>query len=637
MDSCSDSPNSFLRERWWVAVCVLWIAACQRASEPVPPVPAKSPSVNSTSAPIAQPASAQPPAVATRGVEDATTSQSAISRRPFIFSDGTADSGIDFTRFDDMRGENRIQEAIGGGAALVDFDLDGRLDVFFTQGCRLPLREKTNDYTHELFRNAGRFERVTGSAGLVAHGYYTGCAAADFDDDGFADLYVTAFGRSSLWRNNGDGTFDDVTELSHAAVSTWSTSAAWADFNGDGWLDLFVGTYAQAHDDPPLICKEPRSPTGTASCSPTLFAAWDDVLFVNDGQGGFVDVTSAAGINGRDGRGQGVVACDLTGDGWCDLYVTNDTTPSFLYVNTTGSHDQVPVAGTDVHLPLFAERGIEYGVALNGEGKATAAMGVGHGDYDRDGWLDLYVTNFYLEPNTLFRNHRGQAFLDVSSQSRTGPPTRSTLAFGAEFLDVDHDGWLDLFVTTGHIEDRTWTKLEPYRMRPHLFRNERNGRFTDVAAGAGDYFTSEWVGRGLALGDVDRDGDLDLVVAHQLDRSKLILNDTPAAGTSVIIKPVGTSRSPRNAIGTRVTAVGVTPILMRDLAGGGSFQSTSAQEIHLGLADRAEFEQLEIRWPDGQTERHPRVAAGYYIAIQGRGMVRIEFAPQGDRQDRIDP
>ena len=202
-------------------------------------------------------------------------------------------------------------------------------------------------------------------------------------------------------------------------------------------------------------------------------------------------MTTDAGINERDGRGQGVVACDLTGDGWCDIYVTNDTTPSFFYVNTTTSRDPLAVAETDLRRPQFEERGIEYGVALNGEGKAMAAMGIGHGDYDRDGWLDLYVTNFYLEPNTLFRNHQGRASLDMSSPSRTGPLTRSTLAFGTEFLDVDHDGWLDLFVTTGHIEDRTWTKIEPYRMKPHLFRNERNGRFTDVAAGAGDYFTSE--------------------------------------------------------------------------------------------------------------------------------------------------
>ena len=631
MDSHSDSPaTKRSRKRngsGCLIVCVLGFAACQSSTVPVPSAPARLPIASSSSAKLERPSPEATPADGIQRGDDTTTISRPLIRTPFGFHDGTVSSGIDFTRFDDMRGENRIQEAIGGGAALVDFDLDGRLDVFFAQGCRLPLREKTSDHSNELFRNVGTFERVTSSAGLTAHGYFTGCATADFDNDGFPDLYVTAFGQSSLWRNNGDGTFRDVTDLSRAAVSTWSTSAAWADVNGDGWLDLFVGTYAQAHDDPPLICKEPRSPTGTASCSPTLFTAWDDVLFVNDGQGGFVDVTADAGINGRDGRGQGVVACDLTGDGWTDVYVTNDTTPSFLYVNATSGRDPVPVAGTDVRLPLFEERGIEYGVALNGEGKATAAMGIGHGDYDRDGWLDLYVTNFYLEPNTLFRNHQGRAFLDMSSPSRTGPTTRSTLAFGTEFLDVDHDGWLDLFVTTGHIEDRTWTKIEPYRMRPHLFRNERNGRFTDVAAGAGNYFTSEWVGRGLALGDVDRDGDLDLVVAHQLDRSKLILNDTPAAGTSVIIKPVGTGRSPRSAIGARVTAVGVTPILMRDLAGGGSFQSTSAQEIHLGLADRTEFEQLEIRWPDGQAERCPHVTAGYYVAIQGRGLVRIEFAP----------
>lgn len=549
------------------------------------------------------------------------------------FRDATRDWGLNFTRFDDIRGENRNMEANGGGIAIFDYDLDGQLDLFFTQGGKLPLKNYPQELSNELVRNRNsresdgqsnrRLEPVTSAAGLTRTGFHTGCAVGDLNADGFPDLYVTSFGKSTVWMNLGDGSFADVTETSLGGVDTWGTSVALADFNGDGWLDVFVATYLKLSDDPPMICKEPRSPTGTTQCSPTLIPALDDFLLVNDGQGRLINVTQDAGITAPDGKGLGVVALDDNGDGKLDLHVANDMAPSFLYINETPDKDQHRLTGTDIVIPRFQERGTEFGIALNGEGKATAAMGIAYGDYDRDGWIDHFVTNFYLEVNTLFRNLEGQGFIDLSSTSRLGPPSRETLAFGTDFLDIDHDGWMDLVITTGHIEDRAWTGNEPYRMRPHLFRNERNGRFTDVAATGGSYFAARWVGRSMAMGDLDRDGDLDLVMAQQIDPSVLLLNETPAPNTGVVIKPVGMERSPRNGVGTRVTALGISPVLTRVLAGGGGFQSASALEFHLPLSDGKPFKELEFAWPSGRKDIWRDVGPGYYVAIEGQGLVPV--------------
>lgn len=593
------------------ALLLLGIAGCT-------PSPISKPTTTPSTAP-----SASKIAEPKGGTQTTTPPRPAVpkpERSPFQFRDATVDWKLDFQRYDDIAGEHRIQEANGGGVAVLDYDMDGQLDLFFPQGSRLPRTKITDEFTNELYRNTGTLQNVTVPAGLTSYGYHSGAIVGDVDEDGFSDLYITAFGKSALWHNNGDGTFTDIAPAAGAVVDSWSTSAALADLNDDGLLDLYVVTYLVAADDPPLKCKEPRSPSGYTQCSPTLFPALDDLLLINDGQGGFIDVTRDAGITDKDGKGLAVATCDFNHDGVPEIVVANDGTPQVLYVRTgkkeSANHPQIVV-------PVFEERGAELGVALSGEGRSLSGMSAAHGDYDRDGWDDIYVTNFYLEPNILFRNLGPQGFTDASTSSRLGPVSRKTLSFGAEFVDVDHDGWPDLVVTAGHIEDRTIVDGEPYQMHALLFRNDRNGRFTDVAATAGSYFESLRVGRGLALGDLDRDGDLDVVISHRQDRAALLLNETPRGKSAVIIKPIGKESAARSGVGTRVTATGVSPVQFQELAGGGSFQSASALEIHLGLGDLKQFDQLECRWANGEVEAWPNVAPGYYIAVQGRGLVKI--------------
>lgn len=568
------------------------------------------------------PATPQTPVSLAHTPDKSPGTKEANDRGPtFHFKDATSEWNLSFKRFDDIRGQNLIMEGPGGGLAIVDYDLDGQLDLMFCQGCRMPRSKVTTEFTNELYRNVGGLRPVTEQAGLASYRFHTGAAVGDVDEDGFPDLYITAYGKSTLWHNNGDGSFQDVGLAANLSIESWGTSSILADFNDDGLLDLYLVTYVLEDDENPRICKEPRSPTGTLQCSPTLYPALDDFLLINDGNGSFVDVTRVAGITGKDGKGLAGVACDLNGDGALDIMIANDGTPTFLYIRTKGEE----TTESGLVIPKFVERAAELGVAVSGEGRTISGMSAAHGDYDRDGWVDLFITNFYLEPNILFRNLQGNGFLDFSTGSRLGPTSRLTLSFGAEFLDVDNDGWLDLIATAGHIDDRAWSGQEPFRMHPHLYRNDRNGKFTSVAAKAGSYFTSKWLGRGLALGDLDRDGDLDISISHREDPSVLLLNETPSPGSSVVIKPVGRSGSSRSAIGTRVVAAGVKPVLMRELAGGGSFQSASALELHFGLADASLFSLLECTWPDGQIEHWPNVKPGYYVAVQGRGLVRVSF------------
>jgi hypothetical protein len=541
------------------------------------------------------------------------------------------ESGFVFERYDDLRGLRRILEANGGGAAVTDFDADGRLDAFLTNGCRLPLKEDDGRTRSGLFRNLGglRFREAADASGLLQHGYAYGCAAGDYDADGFDDLYVTALGPDAFWRNNGDGTFARPSGVLPNDVPQWGSGAAFADLNGDGHLDLYVANYLDESDESPKLCPNPDSPDGYEQCYPAMFSGVGDVLFLSDGRGGFIDATADAGLSGFRGKGLGVVVGDLDGDLRPEVFVANDGEANFLFTSPAGPAPAGPPEDSPNGRPLvprFVERAPAAGVALNEVGYAQANMGIAAGDYDADGTYDLFLTHFFGDSDTLYANRGGLSFEDVTRASRVGPASRDRLGWGAAFFDADNDGWLDLFVANGHVDDRTWmSHSEPYRMRPQIYRNGRDGTLVDVSDRSGEYFRHAWLGRGVAVGDLDRDGRQDLVVSHQLAPSAMLRNETAAAGGGLTLRLVGTS-SNRDGYGTVVEAVGTKPLQVRQLFGGGSFQSASAPELHLATRPDADLT-VRITWPSGRSETHAKLSAGRWSAVEGRGIKKLSDVP----------
>src|SRR5262245_24387944 len=539
------------------------------------------------------------------------------------FREVAIESGVEFARYDDQTGLHRMMEALGAGVALFDYDGDGRIDIFFTNGCRLPL--SLNDQSHDLalFRNRGgmTFEPTAEPSGLRRHhGYFGGCAAGDYNADGFDDLFLAAFGPDLFLRNNGDGTFSNVTCETGASSELWGSSTAFSDVNRDGNLDLLIINYVLATDSQKDLCPRPGSPDGYMQCAPSVFAGAPDFLFLSNGDGTFTDATAAAGITGADGKGLGVLVFDMDRDGDDDIFIANDGTPNFLYrnlgVETTGNPP----------IPRFEECGVALGCALTVDGRPLAGMGVASGDADGDGWRDLVVTNFYSDTTVFYRNLRGEAFVDETRIVGLGPPSRDKVGFGAEFLDFENDGRLDLAVTNGHVDDFEWQQApEPYHMMPQVFRNEGE-RFTAVSAHAGPFFQSRWIGRGLAVGDLDADGMSDLVITHQRDRSAVLHNETPTPFRSVLLRLVGTGNSNRSAFGAFAEAAeadGQGRITVREVIGGGSFQAASDRRLHFGLGKQEEIPRLRIVWPSGRVDQWDDVQAGQYIARESLPLVRV--------------
>ena len=527
-----------------------------------------------------------------------------------LFRDAASQAGIHFRHINGATPEKYMPETMGSGCLFFDYNDDGWIDIFLVNGGSLVNSKLAASSHSALYRNNGdgTFSEVTQQAGVKNQGYGMGACAADYDNDGRKDLYLTNFGSNVLYHNNGDETFSDVTDKAGVGFSSWGSSCAFADINNDGYLDLFVVNYVDFGLSNNKFCGSLVE--GLRSyCHPNVYRGLPNVLYRNNGDGTFTDITQQAGVFTRAGKGLGIAFGDYDNDGWADIYVANDSVPNFLYRNLGN--------GT------FSEVGLSTGVAVDENGLPKAGMGTDWGDFDNDGLLDIYVTNLNSETNTLYRNNGGGLFTDVTWQAGLGEPTLPFVGFGTAFLDYDNDGHLDLVVANGHILDNVSLSRDnlTYAQRNLLFHNEGNGTFREIGLSAGPGMALEKVSRGLAVADIDNDGDLDLLINNCNQTADLLLNDNRTKNHWFIVKLIGT-KSNRDAIGTRLklTVNGLTQI--REIKAGSSYQSQNDTRAHFGLGKTTNVDRLELRWPSGTLEVLKDLKADQILTIrEGAGIV----------------
>jgi hypothetical protein len=531
------------------------------------------------------------------------------------FVDVTAASGVDFTYRNGQEADHfSILETVGGGVALLDYDRDGLLDVFVTGGGYFggPDRKQIAGHPSRLYRNLGnwRFQDVTREAGLDGPLFYThGCAVADYDNDGWPDLLVTGWGRLALYHNEPDGKggrrFVEVTHRAGLTDTLWSTSAAWGDLNGDGFPDLYVCHYVNWSFANDPFCKDYQNGERRDVCSPRVFNGLPHTLYRNNGDGTFRDTSRKAGLR-PDGKGLGVLIADLDDDGRPDVYVANDTSGNFLYLNR--GHGRLEEVATDA------------GVALADNGAPTGSMGVDAADYDGSGRLSLFVTNYQHEAHALYRNRGGGQFTYGSHNAGISALGLIYVGFGTGFLDFDRDGAEDLFISNGHVVRYPPPPREVQQV-PLLLRNTRTPgtpphrvRFEDVSARAGPFFQARHTGRGVAFGDLDNDGRTDIVISHLNEPVVLLRNNVDNGhhwlGVELIGKPC------RDLVGAKLVLEVGGRRLVRTVKGGGSYLSSSDRRVVFGLGDEPRSGRLTVRWPSGKIESRDDLAVDRYWQLE---------------------
>lgn len=543
---------------------------------------------------------------------------SAQQKTAIKFTDVTKAAGINFVHESDKE-KRYIVESMSGGVAMFDFDNDGRLDLYLVNSYSVEaaLAKKPRPAA-ALYRNLGngKFEEVAAKAGVADPGWAVGVSVADFDNDGFDDLYVTCFGPNKLYRNLGNGKFVDVTAKAKVDDPRFSTGSAWADYDRDGDLDLFVANYVEfSLDKLPQFGKGEtcRYRNVEVQCGPRGLQGAGDTLYRNNGDGTFTDVSRQAKVEDAQGHyGLGVVWTDFDDDGWPDLFVANDTVPNYAYRN---NHD-----GT------FTETGFSLGLAVDENGNEQACMGITVGDYDRDGRLDLAVSNFSEDYNTIYHKNSDKTFTDVTRATKTVEPSLPFVGWGMKFFDADNDGWLDLFVANGHVYPQVEGAYPggQYKQRKLLYQNLRDGTFAEIASEASAALLERRVSRGVAFGDFDEDGAVDLIVneldgAPMLLRNELITSSSKDSANWVQLKLVGVKNN-RNAVGAKVKLTAGKLTQVDEVRSGDSYLSHSDWRLHFGLGQVRTVEQVEIQWPNGGIEKLKTLPINQTLVItEGKG------------------